>query len=195
MPRTTTAARRYAEAAFDLARRDGTEVAWAAALDAAADALSGPEVLRIVENPALPHQERLRAVRAALESPSLAPAVGPVGGRLANLVGLLVERRRVGRLPAIAREYRRLLDRQRGVVTAIVTSATSLTDEQLAAVRTRVETMTGSDVNLHTEVDPSLIGGLTVRIGDRLLDASVRGRLERLRNQLLAGGRPAHGGA
>jgi F-type H+-transporting ATPase subunit delta len=215
MARTESAARRYAEAVFELARRDDTEDAWRVALAAAAEALGKPEVLRIVENPAIPLAERLAAVRAALAAEALAEIVSdviarrrslgatgdlvreairaPVGKQLVNLVGLLVERRRVERLPDIAREYDRLLDRSRGVVTAVVTSAARLSDEDAAAVRARVEAMTGSDVAITTVVDPALIGGLTVQIGDRLHDASVRGRLERLRNQLLAGSRQAHG--
>jgi F-type H+-transporting ATPase subunit delta len=103
-----------------------------------------------------------------------------------------VERRRIGQLPSIAREYGRLLDRQRGVVAAIVTSAVPLTTDETSGIQARVEAMTGTTVSLRSEVDVALIGGLTVRIGDRLLDASVRGRLERLRSQLLAGTRQAH---
>jgi F-type H+-transporting ATPase subunit delta len=215
MARRTAVARRYAEAVFELARRDGTEDAWRVALDAAAEALGHADVLRIVENPAIPLQERLAAVRAALGAEALASLVDdllrgrrglagtvevvreavrkPVGDQLVNLVGMLVERRRVERLPDIAREFGRLLDEHRGVVTAVATSAAPLEAGDVEALRTRVESLTGTQVQLRTEVDPSLIGGVTVRIGDRLYDGSVRGRLERLRNQLLAGSRPAHG--
>jgi F-type H+-transporting ATPase subunit delta len=215
MARAESTARRYAEAAFEIARRDDTEDAWRLALDAAAHVLGPPEVLRIVENPAIPYADRLAAVRSALGAEALADVVAdllqgrrsigktadvvreavraPVGSQLVNLVGLLVERRRVERLPDIAREYGRLLDRSRGVVAAVVTSAAPLSDDDRLAVQKRVEAMTGSDVTIRTEVDPALIGGLTVQIGDRLHDASVRGRLERLRTQLLAGSRQTHG--
>jgi F-type H+-transporting ATPase subunit delta len=71
----------------------------------------------------------------------------------------------------------------------VVTSALPLTPEESNAVRDRVNAMTGAEIQLREEVDESLIGGLTVKVGDRLLDASVRGRLERLRNQLVAGTR------
>lgn len=193
MARTTTA-RRYAEAVFDLARRDGTEDAWRAALEAGAQALGSDEALRIVENPAIPLQERLRAMRAALASDGVRGSIDrTVATKVDNLVGLLVERRRVTQLAAIAREYGRLLDRQRGIVAAVVTSAAELTADEAAAIQARVEAMTGTAVSLRTEVDADLIGGLTVQVGDRLLDASIRGRLERLRSQLLAGSRQAHG--
>jgi F-type H+-transporting ATPase subunit delta len=82
-----------------------------------------------------------------------------------------------------------LLNRERGIATAIVTSAAELTRDETEALTQRLSTMTGSDVELDVRIDEGLIGGLTVRIGDRLLDASVRGRLERLRDQLVAGAR------
>ena len=108
-----------------------------------------------------------------------------------NLVRLLARRGNLALLASVATEYQRLLNAKRGVVSAIVTSASPLTKDEDAAIRTRVAQMTGTTVDVQTAVDPALIGGLTVRIGDRLIDASVRGRLERLREQLLAGTRCA----
>ena len=75
----------------------------------------------------------------------------------------------------------------RGIVAAMVTTPAALSAGELTAIRTRVEQLAGSKVELGAETDPSLMGGLTVRIGDRLIDASVRGRLERLRRQLVQG--------
>ncbi len=108
-----------------------------------------------------------------------------------RLVTLVVERGKVHALPKISEEYTRLLNAHRGVVVATVTSAVPLTADETAAIRSRVEAMAGSRVELHAEINPDLIGGVTiqVRLGDRLLDGSVRGRLERLRDQLHAGGR------
>jgi ATP synthase F1 delta subunit len=211
MARPTTAARRYAEAIFELAQRDETLDAWAVALEASAQALASDEVLRLLDNPAIPYADRHRAIEAAIAVESLGgliddaldrrrslpataavvrqAATGPVRAQLANLTGLLLERRRIGLLPAIASEYERLLDDARGIIAATVTSAVPLTEADIEAVRQRVERMTSSSVRLTSTVDPSLIGGLTVRVGDRLLDASVRGRLERLRYQLAAGSR------
>jgi F-type H+-transporting ATPase subunit delta len=192
--RPSTAARRYAEAAFELAGRDGTEDAWQAGLRAAADDFGREEVLRIVEDPARPLAERMQVLRAVLGAGPLVEAAGDrVATQLLNLVALLLDRRGVSILPSIADEYDRLLDARRGIVRAVVTSATELTDDEASAVRERVEAMTGSRIELRREVDPGLIGGLTVRVGDRLVDASVRGRLERLRHQLLAGGRQPRG--
>jgi F-type H+-transporting ATPase subunit delta len=211
MARPSTTSRRYAEAIFELARRDGTEDAWAVALEAASRALGSEEALRLLENPAIPFEERRRAVAAAIGVESIGDliddalgrrrtllatievvrqaATGPVAAQLGNLAGLLLTRRRIALLPAISAEYERLLDAARGVVAATVTSATPLEAADEDALRQRVETMTGRTVRLAAVVDPSLIGGLTLQVGDRLLDASVRGRLERLRSQLVAGSR------
>ena len=209
MARHSTAARRYAEAAFEIARRDGTEDAWQVALEAAAQVLGSADGLRIVENPAIPLPQRLHAVRAVLGAETIGSVVDglltgrgslgataeavraavarPVGAQLSNLVGVLVARRRVSLLPAIVGEYGRLLDRQRGVAAAIVTSASPLSADETAAISARIEALIGTTVSLRTTVDPDLIGGVTVRIGDRLIDASVRGRLERLRDRIVAG--------
>jgi F-type H+-transporting ATPase subunit delta len=105
-------------------------------------------------------------------------------------VSLLVERGRVRALPRVSEQFQRLLNAHNGVVVATVTSAVPLNDEETVAIRTRVEALAGSTVDLRTAIDPALLGGLTVQIGDRLLDASIRGRLERLREQLNAGVRP-----
>jgi len=101
-------------------------------------------------------------------------------------VRLLARRERLDLLPVVAAEFTTLLNRRRGIVPALVTSAAPLTPAEDAAMRAKVTQLAGAEVDLSTRVDPALIGGVTVRIGDRLHDASVRGRLERLREDLLA---------
>lgn len=177
----TRSARRYAEAAFEVARRDDAVDRWRDDLVDAAALLGDPSVLEIVDNPARPLEVRQRFVDDLLAQRISQP--------VRNLVALLVRRGRVAVLPALATEYRRLVNRQRGVVEAIVSSALPLTPDEEIAVRARIEQMSGATVDLQSVVDPELIGGLTVRVGDTLLDASVRGRLERLRDELTAGAR------
>jgi F-type H+-transporting ATPase subunit delta len=177
MARASSAARRYAEAAFQLADRDDALDAWAAGLDAGAGAVADAKVAAYLDSPAVPLEQRLAAVDKVF-------AAQPDGvGRLAKL---LVRRRATGRLVAIAAEYRRLLNIRRGIVDALVTSARPLSADETVALRAKVEQMTDRTVTLRVAVDDSLIGGLTVRVGDTLYDASVRGRLERLRAQLTA---------
>jgi F-type H+-transporting ATPase subunit delta len=186
MPRPTTAARRYAEAAFELAVRDDAVDAWADDLATAAQLVGDERVARIVDNPARPFAQRQEILDRLLNRRIKPP--------VRRLVTLLAERRRLELLPEIASQYTELLKRQRGIVTAIVTSAEPLTKDESRALEERLRAMTGATVELEPRIDEGLIGGLTVRIGDQLLDGSVRGRLERLREQLIAGGRP-HGPA
>ncbi len=181
MARPTTAARRYAEAVFEIAARDGSYDRWADDLRLAATVVSDPVVARIVNSPAVPLRQRAKVLGTALGD-RISPAA-------VNLVKLLDQRGRLALLPALSTDYGRLVDRMRNVAAATVTSAAPLAAAETAAVQARIEAMTGQTVRLTSTVDPDLIGGLTVRVGDRLIDASVRGRLERLRDQLVAGTR------
>lgn len=183
MARPTAAGRRYAEAAFELATRDDALDGWAEGLALAARFAEDDAVVHVVDNPSIPHADRLATVTRLLE--------GRVSSGVLNLARLLAQRGRFETLPAIAGEYARLLNRRRGIVEAVATSAQPLSPDQTAALRAQIEGMTGSAVDLRTEVDPGLVGGITVRVGDRLLDASIRGRLERLRHQLAGGAHQA----
>jgi F-type H+-transporting ATPase subunit delta len=181
MARAGSAARRYAEAAFELAQRDNALDRWRDELRLAGQVTSQAEVGRVLNSPRVPLAEREQLLGRLLGS-----RVAPV---TLNLVRLLIRRSKLEMLPSIAAEFSRLLNLQRGVITALVTSALPLTPDEDRAIRDKIIRMTGATVDIQTREDPALIGGLTVRIGDRLIDASVRGRLERLREQLLAGTR------
>ena len=179
MARRDTAARRYAEAAFQVALRDDTVARWRSDLDTAAQVIGDPGVARILGNPDIPLEERLAAARSIL---------GPVvSGPALNLIGLTLRRGRVEDLPRIAAEFRRLDNARQGITLATAISAAPLTPDEVRDLTARLETLTGGRVELDVAVDPSLLGGLVVRVGDRLIDGSVRGRLERLRNQLVSG--------
>ena len=173
-------ARRYAEAAFELATRDDALDAYGDGFDLAARMLGG-DVLAILRNPARPLSERIELVDTLLGK--------RVPDPVRKLVGLLVQRGKVDRLPNVAAEYHRLLNRERGIVEAVATTAVALDASETEALASKVAQMTGRTVDLRVEVDEALIGGLTVRVGDTLYDASVRGRLERLRERLVAGAR------
>ena len=178
MATATTAARRYAEAALELARRDGTLDAWLVELRLAVDLVGVEEAATVVDNPAIAWEVRRAIITALLGS--------RVGTPTRNLVLLIARRGRLAILPRVADEFKRLVDREHGIVVANVTSAEPLEPADLGAVAERVAAMAGARVEVQAAVDPELIGGLTVRVGDRLIDASVRGRLARLRDSLVA---------
>jgi F-type H+-transporting ATPase subunit delta len=174
----TSTSRRYAEAAFQIAERDGTVDAWLEQLTAVAEAVGDPGVGRRLEDPQVPFSVRLGALQSI--GRDMLPQLG-------NLLALLLRRRRVESVPGIAREFRRLYNRRAGIVEATAISAAPLDEEELSALRARLEQMTNGRVELETRIDDSLLGGIQVRLGDLLIDGSVRGRLERLRNRLAAG--------
>jgi F-type H+-transporting ATPase subunit delta len=178
MARRDSAPRRYADAAFEIATRDKSIETWRKELDAAAETLSDGDLGRVLANPALPLDQRVAAAEKVFAKLS-----GPVR----NLVLLLVRRHRIEQLPRVAAEFRRLDDKRNGLTHATATSALPLEADEVKAISARLEELTGGKVALETAVDPSLLGGLVVRVGDRLIDGSVRGRLERLRNQLASG--------
>jgi F-type H+-transporting ATPase subunit delta len=177
--RRDTAARRYAEAAFEVATRDGTVTDWRTELEASAALLGDERAMSALANPALPVEQRSAAVTALLKGTASRP--------VQNLVQLLLRRGRIEQLPRVAAEFRRLDDRRQGITHATATSAAELGPDEVRALTARLEQSTGGRIALDVQVDPSLLGGIVVRVGDRLIDGSVRGRLERLRNQLISG--------
>ena len=105
---------------------------------------------------------------------------------LSPLRDLLVDKRRIELFDAIEDIYRSLSNEARGIVVADVTSAQELTSAQQEKIQKKLATVTGKEVTLRTHRDESLIGGVVVRIGDKRIDGSVKGRLEEMTAQLLA---------
>jgi F-type H+-transporting ATPase subunit delta len=177
MAKRDSAPRRYAEAAFQIASRDDSIAVWRRDLETAG-AETNEQLMGVLANPALPLDQRLAAA---------AGVYGQLAQPVQNLIFLLVRRSRIEQLPRVVDEFRRLDDIRQGITHATATSAAPLTDLEVRALTARLEQMTGGRIALETDVDESLLGGLIVRVGDRLIDGSVRGRLERLRNQLATG--------
>ena len=179
MARRQSAARRYAEAAFSVAMRDDAVETWRSELDSAATIVGEERIGRALANPSIPLETRLATAEETFGK--------LVGKKTLNLIGLLLRRGRIEELPRLAAEFRRLDDERQGIAHATAISASPLTKDEVRALTQRLEEYTGGRIELNVEVDPSLLGGLVVRVGDRLIDGSVRSRLERLRNQLVSG--------
>jgi len=171
--------RRYARALFSIGVDRGSFEQLGRELDAVADLWTGSAELRqALENPVFKGTEK----RAVLQS--LLPRVAPTAD-VQRFVLLLLERRRLPAVPAIARAYREMADLHTGRVRAHVTSAQPLGPADLERVRQSIERRTGKKVILEAAVDPALIGGLVARVGDLVLDGSVRTQLNTLREKLL----------
>ena len=178
MARRDTASRRYAEAAFQIGRADRNLDAWERDLARIGELLANDELRRIVEHPVVPFAEKQRLLVKLVGSDTVREAV--------ELVLLMVRRGRPRALQPMIRHFGELLRRERGIVLAEVRTALALDDEQRGSVEQRLAELTGEKVDMNEVVDEALIGGIAVRIGDRLYDASVRSRLERLRARLTA---------
>jgi F-type H+-transporting ATPase subunit delta len=168
-------ARRYAQAVFELARESGNFDQWTRDLDAIAAIMSDAAVAPVLES------ERVRDADKVALIEQLLAGVSPLG---LNLARLLVSNGRVDHAESIRDEFKSLLDTQRGIVHAHVTTAVPIGDEERALLVSRLSQMTGGQVTLQSEVNPEILGGLVVRIGDRLIDGSVRAKLKTLRRQL-----------
>lgn len=179
MARRETAIRRYAEAAFEVATRDNAVEQWRSELETAAAIVGEPKVGRALANPSTPLEERTATAEATFSKIVSRPVL--------NLIELMLRRGRIEQLPHLAEEFRRLDNQRQGITLATATSASPLSPDEVRALTERMEQYTGGRIELDVTVDPSLLGGLIVRVGDRLIDGSVRSRLERLRNQLVSG--------
>jgi F-type H+-transporting ATPase subunit delta len=173
--RIEVAAKRYAQAAFDIARERDELDRWAEDLQAIVDLVAQPGVLDVLASSRAPSDVKARLLRAGLAD------VGPLA---LNLAHLLVEKGRIGLAEQVRDEYRRLLDDHRGVAQATVLTAVALSEDERRAVVERLRGLTGKEIVLEAQVDPEILGGLVARIGDRLIDGSTRGRLLDLRSRL-----------
>ncbi|HYU18541.1 MAG TPA: F0F1 ATP synthase subunit delta [Chloroflexota bacterium] len=177
MPRTSVRATRYAQAAFAVGVGEDQLDTWLEALNSAAALLGDPTSEQYLTSPVVP-AERKRAALAELLPGLPAP--------ISNFLGILARRDRVELVPGIATVFRRLVDEQRGIEVAQVTTAIPLDERQRELLATRLARRTGRQVTLETYVDPSILGGVVAQLGDDVIDDSVRGRLERLRRALTA---------
>jgi F-type H+-transporting ATPase subunit delta len=171
--------RRYARALFSMGVDRGTFEQLGKELDAFADLWSASAELRqALENPVFKAAEKRNVLQTLL--PRVAPSPD-----VQKFIVLLLDRRRLHGVAGIARAYREMADAHTGRVRAHVTSAQPLGAPELERVRQSLAKRTGKQVILESSVDPTLIGGLVARVGDLVLDGSVRTQLGTLRDKLL----------
>ena len=165
---------RYAIALFDLARDEGKLDAVGASLAAVRQAIADSEELRrLIDSPLVGRTQAEQAVAA------IAGQLG-VDHMTAGFLGVLARNRRLGALGQIIRDFTSLAARHRGETSAEVVSAHPLDDGQMASLRARLKSMTGTEVSVDARVDPAILGGLVVKLGSRQIDGSIRTRLNTL---------------
>lgn len=169
--------KRYAKAAFELAQQEGAREEWLQRLRVLRDRMLVPEAFHVLTSPVVPMARRLEAVDVLDED-------GRIGPEARNLAKLMVEAGRVDAIDAVVEEFERLDDEAAGRVRATMTTAIGLEEEDRRRLTSDLSRQLGQDVRLESQVDPAILGGVVLQLGDRLVDASLRGRLQQLRRQL-----------
>ena len=177
--RETTIARNYAETLLELARRAGDLGGWGKAVDDVVEAMQSDRSLQLfLESPRVSAAQKNRILGRAFE--------GQLPPVFVRYLQALVTHRRQMLLPVIAREYRDLVDQVEGRLHASVTVADEPGDRGRRAITKELSRAYGKEVVSHFVVNPAILGGVVVRVGDTVLDGSVRRRLATLRTRMLA---------
>lgn len=168
-------AHRYAAAYLELASRSGDVPAWRSGLATATERLGDERALAVLGNPRVDAAGRTRFALSLLDG---------VPDPARNLARLLVERGRAAVLPKLLEEFDRLSDRASGRLRAEVVTAVPVDDTLEQQINKALAERLGAPVQTTVRQDPAILGGLVIRIGDRVIDGSIRTRLQQLRTSL-----------
>jgi F-type H+-transporting ATPase subunit delta len=173
---------RYATALFELARDEKSIDAVKADLDQFDAMLAdSADLKRLVRSPVFSSDTQVKALSAVLEKAG-------ISGISANFLKVLTANRRLFAVDQVVRAFRALVAKFKGEATADVTVAEQLSDKNLDALKTALKSVTGKDVSLNVNVDPSIIGGLVVKLGSRMVDSSLRTKLNSIKHAMKEAG-------
>jgi len=172
--------KRYAQAAFELALERGALENWRSGLNQVAGIVADGKLMGMLENPKLPFEAKKAILKESL---------GTVDPLVVNLTYLLMSRGKLRIISDIAQHYEGLLDRHHGIVHAEVLTAVPLHDEDRERFSRQFEELVGHKVIIDPRVDPSIVGGFKAKIGDVLIDGSIRNTLESMKKSLAWAGR------
>ncbi|WP_439534177.1 F0F1 ATP synthase subunit delta [Polymorphobacter sp.] len=165
---------RYATALFDLAIEQNSLDTVLASLESLDNGLASSDDLKaLTSSPMVSRSQAAAGIKGIAGAMALDPLTS-------NFLGVLAANRRLGSLPAIIRDVRALAAARRGEITARVTSAHPLSKAQQTALASKLKSGLGRDVSLDLTQDPAILGGLIVRIGSRMIDSSLKTRLDQL---------------
>jgi F-type H+-transporting ATPase subunit delta len=176
MPKGASA-RRYAQAAFELALEKDELETWSDDLGYLAQAMETQEFSELLDAPQVTVAKKI-----ALIDETVGGSINPL---TRNLLALLASRNSAGLLPVIADAYQEKMDTHRGIERAELVSAVALSAEQQSKVEAMLKEMVGKDISLTVRVDPTILGGIVAKVGDRVIDGSTRSKLEGLRRELV----------
>ena len=173
---------RYATALFELARDENSIDAVKTDLDRFAAMLDeSADLKRLVRSPVFAAEAQLKALSAVLEK-------AEITGVSANFLKVLAANRRLFAVSEVIRAFNALVAKFKGEATADVTVAETLSDKNLEALKAALKSVTGKDVTLDVKVDPSIIGGLVLKLGSRMVDSSLRTKLNSIKNAMKEAG-------
>jgi F-type H+-transporting ATPase subunit delta len=173
---------RYATALFELARDQKVVDEVKADLERFEGLLiESADLKRLVRSPVFAAEAQSRALSAVLDKAGIA-------GISANFLKVLTANRRLFVVADVIRAYRALVAKFKGEATADVTVAEALSDKNLDALKVALKSVTGKDVALNVKVDPSIIGGLVVKLGSRMIDSSLRTKLNSIKHAMKEAG-------
>ncbi|ABD85752.1 ATP synthase F1, delta subunit [Rhodopseudomonas palustris BisB18] len=173
---------RYATALFELARDEKAVDAVKADLDRFKAMLAdSPELTRLVRSPVFSAETQSKALAAVLDKAGFA-------GTTAKFLKVLTANRRLFTVTDVIRAYGALVAKFKGEATADVTVAEPLSEKNLDALKTALKSVTGKDVALNVNVDPAIIGGLVVKLGSRMVDSSLRTKLNSIKHAMKEAG-------
>lgn len=171
-------ARRYATAFFELAQEQSQIDQIAKDVDVIAALVSaGGDFAAFIANATLRRDDQVAAMTAIARHLKLSALTE-------RFLGLLAAKRRLSVLPGIASAVKGLIAEQRGEITAEVTAAQALDQSQIAEISAHLKKVLGKDVKINLQIDPDIMGGLIIKVGSKLMDSSVRTKLERLHRAL-----------
>lgn len=169
---------RYATALFELASEAGAVDSVKAELDRLSALIAeSADLARLVKSPVFSAEDQLKAISAILDQMGISGLAG-------NFVKLVAQNRRLFALPRMILDYTALVAAARGETTAQVTVAAPLSDAHFATLKEALAEKTGKDVTLDVTVDPSILGGLIVKLGSRMVDASLKTKLNSIRHAM-----------
>ncbi|MFN4264635.1 MAG: F0F1 ATP synthase subunit delta [Aquabacterium sp.] len=177
MAELATIARPYAEALFKAAP-EAEQSAWVEQMSALAQVASDAELRSFADNPRVTQDQVFDVITKAAKV-ALAPAV-------ANFLRTVLDNGRLAALPLMAQQFQTHVSAHQGVSEALIVSAFPINADQVADIQGSLEKRFGRKLKTSVEVDPELIGGVRVVVGDEVLDTSVKARLERMKSALLA---------
>jgi F-type H+-transporting ATPase subunit delta len=173
---STISARRYAQAIFQIAQAKNNLDEWKKELLKLAHITKDKEVMDLIDHPKVLFNLKAELIKQRLDTSN---------ELVLNLCYLLILKGRLKNADQISDQYDNLLDAQRGIKHAVVTTAVAIDETEKSKITTQLEKITGKKVTVKLQVNPNIIGGMVARIEDTLIDGSIRNRLDLLRRDLV----------